>query len=179
MRLGSRSTRSSCCGSSPVHSFQVHFTQAGIVEYVYGNCAVTNAGTGWSPGLASMDPGSMDLSALTVLITGQDRLPLSLSGASRPIVGTSVALTVGNVPATSLLGALIFGLTKFDPGINLAGFGMPDCFQDRSQDAVSLLLSAPTRAASSRRTARRSPACTSSRKARPTTRPAATTRSAS
>jgi len=133
----------SCCGSSPVHSFQVHFTQAGIVEYVYGNCAVTNAGTGWSPGLASMDPGSMDLSALTVLITGQDRLPLSLSGASRPIVGTSVALTVGNVPATSLLGALIFGLTKFDPGINLAGFGMPDCFQYCSQDAVSLLLSAP------------------------------------
>lgn len=132
-----------CCGSTPVSSFQYQFHSTGIVSYVYGNCAVTNAGVGWSPGIASQDPGSIDLSALTVLVTGADRVPLSLAGSARPVVGTSVTLTVGNVPATTLLGAVIYGLTKHDPGINLTAFGMPDCYQFCSQDAVSLLLSSP------------------------------------
>jgi len=134
----------SCCGSSPVHSFQVHFTQAGIVEYVYGACAVTNAGTGWSPGVNNMDPGSMDLSTLTTLITSPDSQPLALAGSARPQLGTSVNMTVSNIPTSALLSAVIYGFGKFNPGISLAVIGMPGCEQYCSQDAVALLFGGPT-----------------------------------
>jgi len=125
------------------NSFQYHFSQSGIVELIWLSCQVTNAGVGWSPGTNNMDPGSIDISAAGTIITGPDSQPLSLTGSARPVLGTSVNMSVGNVPATAVLGAVIYGLAKFDPGISLTGFGMPNCFQYCSQDAVSLLLSAP------------------------------------
>ncbi|MFO1077832.1 MAG: hypothetical protein U1E73_08915 [Planctomycetota bacterium] len=132
-----------CCGTSSPSSFQYQFHQSGIVDLVWGNCTVQAAGVGWSPGANNMDPGSSDLSALTTLITGPDTQPLGITGSARPVIGTSLSLALGNVPASTVLGAVIYGLNKFDPGIPLAGFGMPNCFQYSSQEAVALLFSSP------------------------------------
>jgi hypothetical protein len=51
---------------------------------------------------------------------------LSLTPVTRPIIGTSWDLAVGNVPASAVLGLDVYGLT--DPGLNDLGFlGMPGC----------------------------------------------------
>lgn len=134
-------------GQTVGETLQFQFDLAsGNVSIVW--VSVSNLGNGWlvgfSEGGASADPGSIDLSAL---LPGSipaaaifDVTPLGFTGDVRPVLGTTVNLTVDNVPAGSALGAVIFGLTKHDPGIDLTSFGMPGCFQYCSQEAVQLFI---------------------------------------
>lgn len=115
-------------GTTNTNDFQYVLFQNGSVELRFGNVAPTAGGTGYSPGTASADPGSTDLSALTVAVTGtQDSLPLTVANDVRPIVNSVVTFTSGNVPATAPFGAILLGLTN--PTLDLTSIGMAGCTQ--------------------------------------------------
>jgi len=113
-------------------TFQLQFdTASGIVHFAYQTMTATGNGflVGYSPGGASNNPGSRDISATlpgTFATADADVLPLSVTGASRPVTGTSWNLNVNNMPPAALIGIDIFGFT--DPGVNdLFFLGMPGC----------------------------------------------------
>lgn len=120
-------------------SFQVAMFATGVVEYHFGSCTLTNHPTltGWSPGVACHDPGSVDLSAAGVLVTSPDLDALHHSASARPLLGSVVQLRTTSVAATAVLGATIAGLTAHDPGIDLTPFGMPSCRQFVAADAIA------------------------------------------
>ncbi|MBP8298791.1 MAG: hypothetical protein KA020_00390 [Planctomycetes bacterium] len=124
--------------TSNLNTFQYAFHASGQVELLWQTCTLTTCGVGWSPGLANANPGSMDISAAAAIITGPDTAALSLAASARPVIGTSVNLTLSNVPSGAPIAAFIFGLFKLDPGISLASIGMPGCFQYGSQEATAL-----------------------------------------
>jgi hypothetical protein len=128
-------------GTQNLNTFQYAFHISGQVELLWQACASVACAVGWSPGLASFNPGSMDISAAQVILTGPDTLPLSLTGTARPVLGTNINLTISNIPVGTPLAAFVYGLQKFDPGQNLSNIGMPDCFQYGSQEGMVLLVS--------------------------------------
>jgi hypothetical protein len=135
-------------GTSNLNTFQYAFSVTGIVELRWQTCAVTTAGVGYSPANNNLDPGSMDISAATTILTSAtDTLPVSLDASARPVLGTTIQMNVGNIPPGAPIAGLIYGLTKFSPGLPLAGIGMPGCFQYGSQE-VTVLLIAPGSTAS-------------------------------
>ena len=125
-------------GSLNSNTFQMAFFATGEVEYRYQQCAITtrDALVGWTPGFNARDPGSVDLSAALPISTAPDMLPLSLGAAQRPIINTSVVVTVRDIPPSGLLGAFVGGVAQHLPGLSLAAFGMPGCLQHSSQEAV-------------------------------------------
>lgn len=54
---------------------------------------------------------------------------LSLAASSRPLVNTSINLVTSGITPNAPFGAVCMGFTQFNPGISLAGMGMPGCFQ--------------------------------------------------
>jgi hypothetical protein len=119
-------------GPASANTFQFQFDQAtGNVHIVFQTISTGGNGrlVGYSPGGASADPGSTDLSAAlpaTVSLQQNDILPLALAATTRPITGANWDLSVNNVPATGVLGVDVFGLS--DPGINdLFFLGAPGC----------------------------------------------------
>ncbi len=121
-------------GTSPAsaNTMQAQFdVTSGTVHYVYG--ATSTGGNarlvGFSEAGSSADPGSMDISAALpgTFSAATFRLdPLTLTRASRPVLGTSWNLDVTNVPATGTIGVDIFGLS--DPGLtDLSVLGLPGC----------------------------------------------------
>lgn len=128
-------------GTSNANTFQYHFDSSGIIEVRFGTCATTAGVTGWSPGLGNADPGNIDISAQSViLVAADDSVPLRLEADVRPVTGVTVDLTLSEIPAGSAIAAVIYGLTKHEPGLSLSGIGMPGCFQFGSHDAVVLYL---------------------------------------
>ena len=119
-------------------TFQLAFHAHGAVEFRYQNCAILNhtTVTGWSPGGGARDPGGLDLSTALPHLTAPDFVPLRLGAGSRPIINTTVTLTVREVPLAAPLGVFVGGVAPMVPGINLAGLGMPGCFQYSSHEAV-------------------------------------------
>lgn len=125
-------------GTTNLNTFQYAFHATGQVELLWQTCTLATSAVGWSPGTANANPGSMDISAAGAFITGPDTQALALSGSARPVIGSSINLTLTNVPSGAPLAAFIFGLNKIDPGISLNSIGMPGCFQYGSQEATAL-----------------------------------------
>ena len=99
----------------------------------------------YSPGGPSSDPGNRDLSATLpqgFSVGASDVPALTLTGVTRPVSRTTCSLVTGNIPAGTPFGALLLGFRQFNPGLDLAGIGMPGCalFTD---GAASLLFLAP------------------------------------
>ena len=126
-------------GQTAPETFQMQFDLAsGFVTIVWQ--AISGLGNahlvGYSPGGASADPGSLDISAnlaTSFSTQAQDTLPLTLTSSSRPILGTNWNMTVSNIPANGLIGLDLLGLQ--DPGINdLAFLGAPGCGMRSSAD---------------------------------------------
>ena len=119
-------------------TWQMQFYASGQVVFAWQTMAATGTPylVGYSPAGASADPGGIDLStALPYVIDATDAVPLTLTGTSRPVTGTSWNLTVSQIPATGLLGVDIGGVS--DPGINdLASIGMPGCGLRASLDVL-------------------------------------------
>jgi len=122
-------------------TFQMQFDTAnGNVHIVWGAMSLAGNGflVGYSPGGVSADPGNRDLSATlpaTFTIDPSDILPLTLTGTTRPVTGTTWSLSVGNIPTTGLIGVDVFGVN--DPGINdLFFLGAPGCGLRASIDAT-------------------------------------------
>jgi len=138
-------------GTTP-STFQLQFHLAsGTVDFVFGSLDTVSVsgwagGEGWvvgfSPAGPSADPGSMDLTtALPVTTYATDVSPLTLSASVAPMVNTTIQLITTNIPTGAPFGAVMFGLATYNPGLNLAGIGMPGCFQ--YTDSLATLLFFP------------------------------------
>lgn len=122
-------------GLTSTNTFQFQFELAsGNVHIVWQTTSGAGNGVlvGYSPGGPNADPGSTDLSVAlgvgSITLTAADNLPLTLTSGSRPILGTTVNLTTGNIPAGAPFGAVLLGFVQFNPGVNL-GPAMAGCFQ--------------------------------------------------
>lgn len=127
------------------NTFQFQFDcTTGAVHLVFSTMSNLGNGhlVGYSPGGPSIDPGTTDLSTALpggIVLGTTDILPLSLAGASRPVVGTGWNLTVVNVPATGTLGLEVFGVG--DPNIpDLAALGAPGCGSRATLDVLNVWL---------------------------------------
>ncbi|MBZ0154420.1 MAG: hypothetical protein K8J09_23075 [Planctomycetes bacterium] len=127
-------------------TFQVIADGSGNVEYRYQACASAfSVLTGWSPGGAARDRVGVDLSVAGPFECRADSLPLQHSPSARPILGTTIGLDTTDVPASSILGATILGVTQFHSGIDLTFLGMPQCAAYASLDVFATAIpSAPT-----------------------------------
>ena len=135
-------------GTTP-STFQLQFNLGtGSVDFVFQSLDTVSVsgwtgGEGWivgfSPAGASVDPGSTDLSTgLPVVLQASDNAPLALSASTAPVAGTTINLVTSNIPAGTSFGAVTLGFAQFNPGISLAGIGMPGCFQ-YTDNLVTLL----------------------------------------
>ena len=122
-------------GLASTNTFQYQFELAsGNVHIVWQTTSGAGNGVlvGYSPGGPSADPSSTDLSVALgvgpIALAATDVLPLTLTSGSRPILGTSVNLTTGNIPAGAPFGAVLLGFAQFNPGVSLAP-AMAGCFQ--------------------------------------------------
>ncbi|MFO1077336.1 MAG: hypothetical protein U1E73_06370 [Planctomycetota bacterium] len=133
--------------AGPGNRFQMQFEKGtGNVHYVFGAVG-PQGGThlvGYSEGGPSADPGSMDISAAlpTTFQVAFELLPLAIVADARPVLGTSFHLLTAEIPANATLGAALLGLTEHNPGLPLAGIGMPGCSQFTSADAVVVFVPA-------------------------------------
>lgn len=139
-------------GTTP-STFQIQFDRSnGTVTFVFQSMDTVSVSTwaggegwvvGFSPGGASLDPGSTDLSS--VLATGSiataaaDFEPLSIDADSPPAVGTSINLDIDGITPTAPFGGILLGFTKYVPGLPVPG--MPSCFQ--YNDGLAVLLFFP------------------------------------
>ena len=119
---------------------EVALFSSGIVEYRWMNCDVVGwyGVVGWSPGNGARDPGAMDVSASVPFQTEADATPITLSG-SRPVLGQTVNLVVGDIPATATSGVTAIGMTQVTPGIDLGFAGAPGCMQHVTLDVLTFL----------------------------------------
>ena len=125
--------------------FQLQFDNiSGNVNFVWGAMSTIGPAhlVGFGAAGGSRDRGSLDVSALvpTGFQTGiNDDLPLRLTGG-RPVTNTAISMVTDQIPATATLALGILSFTQYDPGLDLAAFGMAGCRQFVGFDAVSLLL---------------------------------------
>lgn len=107
--------------ASNLCTFQAAFSASGTVEYRWraGSNVTHSVLVGWSPGANNRDPGNRDISATLPFTTQADVAGLALVASARPVVGNNVTMTTSNIPAGAPFGALLLGLTKFDPGIQV------------------------------------------------------------
>lgn len=101
-----------------------------------GGSASNVAITGFSAGGGEPVGPQLDWSTLSGYFSGTGEVPLSIDASNRPITGTTINLTVSQLPASTLIGAVVYGLTKFDPGLPLAAIGMPGCNGHASPDLI-------------------------------------------
>ncbi|MCA8964043.1 MAG: hypothetical protein KDC48_04125 [Planctomycetes bacterium] len=134
-------------------TFQLQFELAtGHVDFVFGSMDTVSVSTwaggegylvGFSPSGASLDPGSVDLSAVlptSIVLPGNDIAPLALNASARPLVTTTINFDTTNIPAGTPFGAVLLGFTQFNPGIDLTGIGMSGCRQYNEGAATLLFL---------------------------------------
>jgi len=130
-------------GAAPC-DIQFQLYPSGQVTLVFGANFTTfqpNGGVlvGYSPGGASLDPGSRDLSTLganSAFLEPADVFPMTLAASNRPVFGTNWTLDVSNIDATSAIGIDIFGVS--DPGLNdLFFLGLPGCGLRAALDSTS------------------------------------------
>jgi hypothetical protein len=130
--------------TSGTNTFQYLFDAQGRIEMRFGSCVPGPALTGWSPGANNLDPGSMDISAATVIMpSDRDRQPLAIATAGFPIIGSNLPLVITRVPPGSLATFHVLGLTAFQPGLNLSSVGMPTCMAYSSIDFSHLAVNPP------------------------------------
>jgi hypothetical protein len=107
---------------------------SGLVTMAWGTMSTLGNAflVGYSPGGASADPGSRDISATLpggFSVRAADLVALAHSSSARPVIGTSINLLTTNIPAGTVLGADILSFTQHNPGIDLTIIGMPGCRQ--------------------------------------------------
>lgn len=126
--------------------FQFNLT-TGVVTYVWQSLTAIGTGgnpflpeghlIGYSPGGASIDPGSIDLATALPLSTAPDQRALALSAAPAPVFtlgGPSVPITwtaTGIPDAAPPFGVgvalLLFSTAPLPAGVDLGFLGMPNC----------------------------------------------------
>lgn len=136
--------QNTAAGSPPavICDLQMELLPSGTVTFAYGPSLGTggslnnDAIIGFSAGGGQPVTPQVDWSTLSGYASGDGSVPVTLDASARPVIGTSISMIVGGIPASSPFAAVLYGLTKFDPGISLASIGMPGCQQYGSQEAV-------------------------------------------
>lgn len=129
------------------NSFQIVLRSSGAVELRYRQLASTPAGAlvGWSPGNGAVEPPARDLSLAMPFATGADAAGLTFTPNNRPVVGTTLQMTIGNIPAGTVFGGVFLGWSQVPAGIDLAGIGMPGCSRYCSQEfAYTVMAASPS-----------------------------------
>lgn len=124
-----------------LHStFQIQLHATGTIKLCYQQL---NVGAnrpvlaGYGLGGALWDPGSIDLSASVPFQSGAGVLPVMLESLGvPPVLGQPFPLQARNLRPSAAIGLLVLGLTQFNPGVPLAGLGMPNCFAHTSLDVT-------------------------------------------
>jgi len=133
-------------GGPPVGicDIQMELLPSGMVTFAYGP-SLANGGSlnnaaiiGFSAGGGQEVSPQVDWSVINAYQSGDGSIPLTIASSGRPVLGTTINLSVGSIPAGTPFAAVIYGLTKFNPGISLANIGMSGCFQYGSQEGVVL-----------------------------------------
>ncbi|MFY9341189.1 MAG: hypothetical protein WAT39_01785 [Planctomycetota bacterium] len=129
-------------------TFQIQLFASGAIKLCYQNLNVAANRpvlAGYGLGGATWDPGPVDLTASVPFVSGNGVLPVTLDWTGvPPVLGQPFPLQVGNLRPSALLGLLVLGFTPFNPGLPLAGIGMPNCFAYTSLDAtLAFVPSAP------------------------------------
>ncbi len=135
-------------GTTP-STFQLQFDlTSGNVTFVFLSMDTVSVsgwtgGEGWvvgySPGGASLDGGSRDLTATipgSFLLPGADLSAIAFAAGARPIGGTTIGLNTSNIGPTAPFGAV--GLGFSNPALDLTGLGMAGCTQ-YTDNLVTLL----------------------------------------
>jgi hypothetical protein len=121
-------------------TFQVQLFANGNVRLCYQGLNVganRPALAGYGVGGQTWDPGSIDLSASVPFVSGAGLLPVTLDWIGvPPVLGQPFPLVAGNLRPSALLGVLVVGVQQFNPGLPLAGIGMPGCFAHTSLDVT-------------------------------------------
>jgi hypothetical protein len=136
--------------AASANTFQFQFDLAsGLVHVVFGSMSTSGNGrlVGYSPGGASADPTSMDISAALGLgfsVQPRDVLPLALATSARPIVGTTFSFNTSNIVSGTVLGATMLSFVQINPGIDLGFLGAPGCAQYLTPDVTQVFFAAGT-----------------------------------
>ncbi|MFM1874253.1 MAG: hypothetical protein RL398_3675, partial [Planctomycetota bacterium] len=126
------------------NTFQIELDPSGAFEMRWQNLATTATRaimTAVGYGLVSRDGGATDLSTAVPFSTESDKTALRFAASGRPVLGASFNLVTSEIPANTLIGAVLFGFAKIDPGFDLGGLGAPGCSQYVGIDAVSVFVS--------------------------------------
>ncbi len=125
-----------------INSIQMELLPNGTVFLSYGS-SLGNGGSlanvaivGYSAGSGEPVGPQLDWSALTAYQTGTGEVALKIDADNRPVTGTTINVTVSEIPAGALVAAVVYGLTKFDPGLSLAVLGMPGCNAHTTPDLL-------------------------------------------
>lgn len=90
-----------------------------------GGSSTNEAITGYSPGMAEPFSTPVDWSAITSLMSGTGP-GVTIDASARPVLGSTINVTTDRIPAGSLVGGQIYGLTPVPTGFPLIGLlGIP------------------------------------------------------
>lgn len=115
-----------------LNTIQLTIYASGTLELVLGNLANTGVGNGnnallgFTPGLGSMLPPPIDLSASMPYTSGDGAIPSILALDARPVIGTQFNLVTSNI-GPALISLLSLGDTLAPFPLDLGFLGMPGC----------------------------------------------------
>lgn len=120
-------------GTSALQTFQYQFEPSGTVRMFWGTMTANNRNklVGFTVGGNASDPGSIDLTVQVPTgfsLCAGPYTGLTFTASTRPVLGTTVQLQTGNIPAGSGFGATLQGLQQYLPPLDLTSYGMPGCF---------------------------------------------------
>tara|TARA_R110002072_G_scaffold25443_1_gene84949 strand:- start:20474 stop:22171 length:1698 start_codon:yes stop_codon:yes gene_type:complete len=130
-----------------INSMQMELLPSGLIFLSFGP-SVGNGGSADNEGMVGFSAGGgeaelrVDWSTLSGFTTGNGRVAPSIDADASPVLGTTINVTVSDLPATAVFGGVIYGLTKLDPGVSLLPILGVDCNLHATLDLV--ILGAPT-----------------------------------
>lgn len=114
-------------------TFQIQLLSDGRIRLCWRGVTVSSGRSilaGYGAGGATWDPGPIDISASLPFASGTGTLPVTLDQAgSPPVLGQPFPLLVDFLRPSATVGVLALGFVPINPGLGLAGAGMPNCFQ--------------------------------------------------
>lgn len=122
---------------------QIELLPTGQINIAFG-ASLGNGGssheavTGYSAGNGENEL-RVDWSSLNGFVSGSGLLPLLANADARPVIGTTVNTVVDQVPAGSVAGGVIYGLTQYNPGFPLNTVLGIDCDLYASLDLISIV----------------------------------------
>ncbi|MFK7739877.1 MAG: hypothetical protein AB8H80_06100 [Planctomycetota bacterium] len=103
---------------------QLELIPGGQMNLAFGS-SLGNGGSADNEGIVGFSAGGdqadlrVDWSGLSNFQSGTGAQALALDADARPVIGTTINLTVDNVPAGSVVGGIAYGTTIVNPGVTI------------------------------------------------------------